>query len=100
MLRVLSSASFVNQRGCAYVQHIAETAGSAWTLPARALTRASPHLGINAIEAAALFIVHAKKRLPELLAGNAAAGPASSSIDLVSGGAAENCCSGQCFRHH
>ena len=27
-----------------------------------------PHLGINAIEAAALFIVHAKKRLPELLA--------------------------------
>ena len=49
-----------------------------------------PHLGINAIEAAALFIVHAKKRLPELLAENAAAGPASSSIDLVSGGAAEN----------
>ena len=42
------------------------------------------------IEAAALFIVHAKKRLPELLAENAAAGPASSSIDLVSGGAAEN----------
>jgi len=41
MLRVLSSASFVNQRGCAYVQHIAETAGSAWTLPARALTRAA-----------------------------------------------------------
>ena len=49
-----------------------------------------PHLGINAIEAAALFIVHTKKRLPELLAENAAAGPASSSIDLVSGGAAEN----------
>ena len=45
---------------------------------------------LNAIEAAALFIVHAKKRLPELLAENAAAGPASSSIDLVSGGAAEN----------
>ena len=49
-----------------------------------------PHLGINAIEAAALFIGHTKKRLPELLAENAAAGPASSSIDLVSGGAAEN----------
>ena len=40
MLRVLSSASFVNQRGCAYVLHIAATAGSAWTLPARARTRA------------------------------------------------------------
>ena len=49
-----------------------------------------PHLGINAIEAAALFIVKARKRLPELLAENAAAGPATSSIDLVSGGAAEN----------
>mgnify|MGYP007024216711 CR=1 FL=1 len=41
MLRVLSSASFVNQRGCAYVLHIAATAGSAWTLPARARTRAA-----------------------------------------------------------
>lgn len=48
------------------------------------------HLGINAIEAAALFVVRARKRLPEMLAENAAAGPASASIDLISGGAAEN----------
>ena len=74
---------------CAAVRHTASTTLTI-VIKGRGAHASRPHLGINAIEAAALFIVHAKKRLPELLAGNAAAGPASSSIDLVSGGAAEN----------
>ena len=74
---------------CAAVRHTASTTLNI-VIKGRGAHASRPHLGINAIEAAALFIVHAKKRLPELLAENAAAGPASSSIDLVSGGAAEN----------
>ena len=73
----------------AAVRHTASTTLNI-VIKGRGAHASRPHLGINAIEAAALFIVHAKKRLPELLAENAAAGPASSSIDLVSGGAAEN----------
>ena len=55
-----------------------------------------PHLGINAIDAAALFIVRARKRLPEMMLEGPAKGPQTCSIDLIKGGAAENVVAEHC----
>ena len=73
--------------------------GDAWVkveFTGRSAHSSRPHLGVNAIEAAALFIVRARKRLPEMMLEGPAKGPQTCSIDLVRGGAAENVVAEHC----
>ena len=70
-----------------------EHRGDAWVrvdFKGRSAHSSRPHLGVNAIEAAALFIVRARKRLPEMQKEGPGIGPQTTSIDMVSGGAAPN----------
>ncbi|WP_295477939.1 M20/M25/M40 family metallo-hydrolase [uncultured Sutterella sp.] len=67
--------------------------GDAWIrvdFEGRSAHSSRPHLGVNAVDAACLFAVKARKRLPEMMKEGPAKGPQTCSIDLISGGAAEN----------
>lgn len=67
--------------------------GECWVqmqIHGRSAHSSRPHLGINAVEAAAEFVHVARKRLPEFLKGENGTGKTVSSIDRFEGGSAIN----------